>query len=356
MFKKSKSDSKSYGIIGLGRFGSALAVELAKSGAEPLVIDGNEEKVREMREYTENAFVVSSFDKKTLSETGIQNCDVVVVCIGEKMDTSILTTLNVVSLGVPTVISKAASAEQGEILKKLGAEVVYPERDMAVRLAHKLETPNMLDFVQLSRKLNLLKLEVPRKIVGMTIMSADMRGRFGVNMNAFVVSSFDKKTLSETGIQNCDVVVVCIGEKMDTSILTTLNVVSLGVPTVISKAASAEQGEILKKLGAEVVYPERDMAVRLAHKLETPNMLDFVQLSRKLNLLKLEVPRKIVGMTIMSADMRGRFGVNIIAIENNGNLTDNVHPDYMFREGDILYAVGSEKSMTRLSDWMDETR
>ena len=222
MFKKSKSDSKSYGIIGLGRFGSALAVELAISGAEPLVIDGNEEKVREMREYTENAFVVSSFDKKTLSETGIQNCDVVVVCIGEKMDTSILTTLNVVSLGVPTVISKAASAEQGEILKKLGAEVVYPERDMAVRLAHKL--------------------------------------------------------------------------------------------------------------------------------------LDFVQLSRKLNLLKLEVPRKIVGMTIMSADMRGRFGVNIIAIENNGNLTDNVHPDYMFREGDILYAVGSEKSMTRLSDWMDETR
>ena len=61
MFKKSKSDSKSYGIIGLGRFGSALAVELAKSGAEPLVIDGNEEKVREMREYTENAFVVNSF-------------------------------------------------------------------------------------------------------------------------------------------------------------------------------------------------------------------------------------------------------------------------------------------------------
>ena len=112
MFKKSKSDSKSYGIIGLGRFGSALAVELAKSGAEPLVIDGNEEKVREMREYTENAFVVSSLDKKTLSETGIQNCDVVVVCIGEKIDISILTTLNVVALGVPTVISKAASAER----------------------------------------------------------------------------------------------------------------------------------------------------------------------------------------------------------------------------------------------------
>ena len=215
MFKKSKSDSKSYGIIGLGRFGSALAVELAKAGAEPLVIDGNEEKVREMREYTENAFVVSSFDKKTLSETGIQNCDVVVVCIGEKMDISILTTLNVVALGVPTVISKAASAEQGEILKKLGAEVVYPERDMAVRLAHRLEAPNMLDFVQL------------------------------------------------------------------------------------------------------------------------------------------KVPQKVIGMTIMSADLRGKFGVNIVAIENDGNMTDSVRPDYMFQKGDILYAVGNEKGIARLSEWMD---
>ena len=184
MFKKSKSDSKSYGIIGLGRFGSALAVELAKAGAEPLVIDGNEEKVREMREYTENAFVVSSFDKKTLSETGIQNCDVVVVCIGEKMDISILTTLNVVALGVPTVISKAASAEQGEILKKLGAEVVYPERDMAIRLAHRLETSKILDFVQLSEKISISKLNVPDKIIGMAVREVNPRKEFGTNIIA----------------------------------------------------------------------------------------------------------------------------------------------------------------------------
>lgn len=140
---------------------------------------------------------------------------------------------------------------------------------------------------------------------------------------------------------------------MDISILTTLNVVALGVPTVISKAASAEQGEILKKLGAEVVYPERDMAVRLAHRLEAPNMLDFVQLSKKLNLLKLEVPQKVIGMTIMSADLRGKFGVNIVAIENDGNMTDSVRPDYMFQKGDILYAVGNEKGIERLSEWMD---
>ena len=126
MFNRNRRDRDTYGIVGLGRFGHALAMELAASGADLLVLDRDEEKVREIREYTENAYVVKSLDKKSLAETGIQNCDVAVVCIGEQMDTSILTTLNLVSLGVPTVISKATSVEHGEILEKLGAGVVYP--------------------------------------------------------------------------------------------------------------------------------------------------------------------------------------------------------------------------------------
>ena len=133
MFGKSKQERLSYGVVGLGRFGSALAKELAAAGADLLVIDQNEEKVREMRELTDNALVVHGLDKKTLEETGIQNCDVAVVCIGEHMESSILTTLNLVDMGVPKVISKATSAEHGEILRRLGAEVVYPERDMAIR-------------------------------------------------------------------------------------------------------------------------------------------------------------------------------------------------------------------------------
>lgn len=184
MFSRSKKDKRTYGIVGLGRFGYALAVELASAGAELLVVDGDEEKVREVREYTENAYVIRSFDKKSLSETGIQNCDVAVVCIGEKMDTSILTTLNLRALGIPKVISKAKSAEHGEILAKLGADVVFPEWDMAVRLAHKLEDARLLDFVQLSEKLNVSKFAVSEAIVGNTVMSADLRKRFGVNIIA----------------------------------------------------------------------------------------------------------------------------------------------------------------------------
>ena len=109
MFNKPKKETTTYGIIGLGRFGYALAEELASSGAELLVLERDEEKVREIREITENALVVKNLDRKSLQESGIQNCDVAVVCIGEQMDISILTTLNLVRLGIPKVLAKATS-------------------------------------------------------------------------------------------------------------------------------------------------------------------------------------------------------------------------------------------------------
>lgn len=184
MFHRSKNDKMSYGIVGIGRFGSALATELAAAGADIVVIDSDEDKVREMRELTDNAYVVANLEKKTLTETGIQNCDVAVVCIGERMDTSILTTLHLVSLGIPKVIAKASSAEHGVILEKLGAEVVYPERDMAIRLANRLETSKALDFVQLSEKINITKISVPEKAVGKTVVDIDLRSHLGLNIVA----------------------------------------------------------------------------------------------------------------------------------------------------------------------------
>ena len=185
MFGKKKIQKEiTYGIVGLGRFGYALATELAQAGAELVVMDRDESIVREIREYTENAFVVNNLDKKTLEETGIQNCDVAVVCIGERMDTSILTTLNLVSMGIKQVIAKASSAEHGLILEKLGAEVVYPERDLAIRLANRLENTRVLDSIQLNEKLNISKMQVPSKIVGKTVLESGLRNRFGLNIIA----------------------------------------------------------------------------------------------------------------------------------------------------------------------------
>ncbi len=198
MFHKSKKEKNTYGIVGLGRFGHALAMEIAASGADIVTLDRDEEKIREMREYTENAFIVKNLDKKTLAETGIQNCDIAVVCIGEQLDVSILTTLNLVSLGVPHVIAKATSLEHGEILEKLGAEVVYPERDIAIRLAHRLEASRVLDYVQLSEELNISKLMVPEPIIGKSVQEANLRGRFGTN----IIAIESNKSINESIMPN----------------------------------------------------------------------------------------------------------------------------------------------------------
>lgn len=184
MFGKTINGKQTFGILGLGRFGTALAKELSSAGADIVVVDRDEERVRELREYTENAFVVKGLDKKTLIDTGMREVDVAIVCISEHLDTSILTTLQLVSLGVPTVIAKASSQEHGEILEKLGAEVVYPERDMGVRLAHRLGAPKTLDYIQLSEKLNISKQRVSAKLVGKSVLDSHLRREFGINIIA----------------------------------------------------------------------------------------------------------------------------------------------------------------------------
>ena len=209
MFGKNKKEDTTYGIIGLGRFGSALARELAESGADLIVLDQDEEKVREMRDLTENAFVVRNLDKKTLLETGIQNSSVAVVCIGEALDTSILVTLNLVGFGIPTVISKATSAEHGEILEKLGAEVVYPERDMAIRLGKKLLSGSFLDFIFLDNDIEIQQVPVSGFIEGKTIQEINIRKKYGLNIIAI---EHDQNTIIELSpdykLQSEDIIVV----------------------------------------------------------------------------------------------------------------------------------------------------
>ena len=182
--KQRQEDATSYGIIGMGRFGSALACTLAEAGKEILVLDQDEEKVRRMRSYTEHAYVVRNLQKETLQETGIQNCDQVIVCIGDKVDVSILTTLNVINLGVPHVVAKANSPEQGEILKKIGAEVVYPERDMAIRLAKRLISGRVFNLFELDERTDISELKMSGVLAGQTVEKASLRQRYGVNIIA----------------------------------------------------------------------------------------------------------------------------------------------------------------------------
>lgn len=189
MFGRYKDDNVSYGIVGLGRFGYALAKALAELDADLLILDKDEEKIRGMREYTENALVIKNLDKPSLLETGIQNCDIAIVCIGEQMDISILTTLHLVSMGIPKVVARATSAEHGEILEKLGAKVVFPERDMAERLAKRMEEANMPEFAQLNDKVGIAKLIVADEMEGESVYDADLETRFAVKLIAIESNS-----------------------------------------------------------------------------------------------------------------------------------------------------------------------
>lgn len=181
-----QKNAKSYGIIGLGRFGSALATELSKSNAEVLVIDCDESKVKALRACTEHAFVVNDLSLETLRETGMQNCDTVIICIGEKIDASILATLHVKQMGVPNIIAKATTDDQGTILTSLGASIVYPERDMAVRLAGKLASTSVLDKISLSEEADISEILLSSRMNGKTIRTVDFRGRFSLNVIAIV--------------------------------------------------------------------------------------------------------------------------------------------------------------------------
>ena len=118
---KKKKGKMIYGVLGMGRFGTALAKELAAAGADLIILDRDEEKVAEARELTENAYIVKNLDKKTLHDVGIENCDVAIVGIGESIDTSILTTLNLISLGLAVLVIpviEAVKAIQRAMAKK----------------------------------------------------------------------------------------------------------------------------------------------------------------------------------------------------------------------------------------------
>ena len=173
-----------FGVIGLGRFGAALTQTLVSAGKEVIAIDNCESRVKQIRNITENAFVVETFDKTTLEDTGIKNCGTVIVCIGNSMDVGVLTTLNVISLEVPRVIARAISYEEGLILEKIGAEVIYPENDMAVRLANRLTDSNILETIQLRGDIDISELKLTAKIASQTVAQANIRQKYKLNIIA----------------------------------------------------------------------------------------------------------------------------------------------------------------------------
>ena len=143
---------KSYVVIGLGLFGSCVARQLCGLGSEVLAIDMDAELVQAISGDVTNAVVADAQDKEVLKALGVGNCDCAVVAIGDDLGASVLATMNLKELGVPYIVCKAHDSTHRKVLEKLGADkVVIPEREVAEKLAHSLSSPNVLEFIELSK-------------------------------------------------------------------------------------------------------------------------------------------------------------------------------------------------------------
>lgn len=172
-------------VIGLGRFGSSLALELMDLGYEVLGVDRNEEVVEEWSDRLTHAVVADATDEEVLKSLGVRNFDCGIVAIGNDIQMSILSAILLKDLGLKTVVAKAISILHGRALEKLGVDrVIFPERDMGVRVAHQLVTPNLLDYIELSKEYRLVEMRVPQCLDGKNVGDLNPRARFGCSIVA----------------------------------------------------------------------------------------------------------------------------------------------------------------------------
>jgi trk system potassium uptake protein TrkA len=176
---------KQYAVIGIGTFGFNVAKELAKNGIQVLAIDKNEELVKEISPIVSHAVTADATDEKVLKDLGVVDCEVVVVAIGENMETSILVTLLLKELGIKHIIVKSTNPWHSRIAAKIGADrVVYPEYEMAKKLADSLASPNILEQIELSPEYNIIEMVAPKKFWGKTILESGIRANFKISVIA----------------------------------------------------------------------------------------------------------------------------------------------------------------------------
>lgn len=177
--------NKQFAVIGLGRFGSSIATTLFNLGYEVLAIDMDEEQVQKSSELVTHVIQADTTDENTLKALGIRNFDVVIVAIGEDIQANVLTTLLLKDLGVKYIVAKARNELHGKMLAKIGADrVVYPERDMGLRVAHSLVATNVLEYIELSPDLSVAEITTPKILIGKSLAEANLRAKYEINVVA----------------------------------------------------------------------------------------------------------------------------------------------------------------------------
>ena len=211
---------KQFIVLGLGRFGSAVATTLVELGHEVLGVDNDEEKVNDLKDKITQAVQADITEERVLKELGVKNFDAAIVSIGTDLEASILVTMMLKEMGLKYIIAKAQNNLHAKVLKKIGVDkVVFPERDMGARIARRLITPNIKDYVELEPDYNIMEIEALPEFVDKSLSELDLRNKYGINVLAIKRdNSFNISPQAKDVIKKDDLLIV-IGE---TKIITEL--------------------------------------------------------------------------------------------------------------------------------------
>lgn len=174
-----------YAIIGLGNFGSQVATLLQEKGNEVIAIDSDETKIDRIKDKVTEAIVANVTDKETLSRLITPDLDAVVVSLGDKIEASIMVTLYLKELGLKNIIAKAASDDQAKVLKMIGAtDIIFPEREMAQKLANTMTNPNLIDYLPLASGYSVVEVAPLKEFLGRTLLELQLPARYQVQIIA----------------------------------------------------------------------------------------------------------------------------------------------------------------------------
>jgi len=187
---------KSFCIIGLGKFGTALALRLAEEGNQVMVLDTDAEKVNAIADMVTNAVIGDPSNENVLRSAGVTDYECAVVCFSGNVNDNVLITILLKEIGVKRVVSRAANDGHKKVLEHIGADVVvYPEKDMGEKLAFMLTKENVTEFIEFSGY-KLVELRVPDAWVGKSLIDLDVRRKYGINVIAVTRSTDDVADVS----------------------------------------------------------------------------------------------------------------------------------------------------------------
>lgn len=207
---------RQYAVIGMGRFGSSVAKTLSDMGYEVLAIDSSEQRTQEISNIVTHVVQADSTDEEALRSLGLRNFDVVIVAIGQDIQSSILTTIILKEIGVPKVVVKAQNELHGKVVKKIGADkVIFPERDMGQRVAHHLISSNIIDYIELSDDYSIIEVQASKGLAGKNLRQLDIRAKYGCNVMAIKTgTNMNIAPNAEDLIKENDVLVI-VGKNED---------------------------------------------------------------------------------------------------------------------------------------------